>query len=174
MRDKSDRYQVQVNNSPRKPKRLGGYLLEAGLLTTDQVDVALNDQQATGMRFGEVLVARGWVKEQTIEWVMRRIIMPEREAYLNWEKSQQTLIQERTVLQPRLAAKQALNKLTQAPPQQPDAKAKPAAPANKPPATAFGVSSSTTSVSSLGRRDVPISKPLPPVNSSDSDVSWVG
>lgn len=175
MRDKSDRYQVQVNNSPRKPKRLGGYLLEAGLLTTDQVDVALNDQQATGMRFGEVLVARGWLKEQTIEWMMRRIIMPEREAYARWEKSQQTLIQERTVLQPRLVAKHAMNKMAQASAQQPlDSKARPATPVNKAPTTAFGTSTGTAPTSSFGRRDAPISKPLPPVNSSDNDVSWVG
>ncbi|MBD1913593.1 MULTISPECIES: hypothetical protein [unclassified Leptolyngbya] len=174
MRDKSDRYQVQVNNSPRKPKRLGGYLLEAGLLTTDQVDVALNDQQATGMRFGEVLVARGWLKEQTIEWVMRRIIMPEREAYTRWEKSQQTLVQERTVLQPRLAAKQAMSKMAQAASQPAlEPKTKPA-PVNKAPTTTFGPSTTTSSVNGLGRREVPIAKPLPPVNSSDSDVSWVG
>ena len=158
MRDKSDRYQVQVNNSPRTPKRLGGYLLEAGLLTTDQVDVALNDQQATG-----------------IEWIMRRIIMPEREAYARWEKSQQTLVQERTVLQPRLVAKQAMNKMAQAAAQPaPTAQAKPTAQPAKAPTTAFGSPNSTTPTSSFGRRDAPIAKPLPPVNSSDNDVSWVG
>jgi hypothetical protein len=43
-------------------KRLGGYLVEAGLLTPAQIDVALNDQKLTGMRFGEILAARGWVK----------------------------------------------------------------------------------------------------------------
>lgn len=62
-------------------KRLGGYLVEAGLLTPAQVDVALNDQKMTdGMRFGEILNARGWVKQQTIEYFMRKIIEPERRA----------------------------------------------------------------------------------------------
>jgi len=177
MRDKSDRYRVQVQEGPRKPKRLGGYLLEAGLLTTDQVDVALNDQQATGMRFGEVVVARGWIKEQTIEWMMRRIVAPEREAYARWEKDQQTLVQERTLRQPRLVAKQAAGKVAQAAPQAaPKPQGKPIVPAaNATPTSGFGpMDTHSGNGSNFNRRDAPISKPLPPVNSSDNDVSWVG
>ncbi|WP_299490948.1 hypothetical protein [Acaryochloris sp. IP29b_bin.137] len=60
-------------------KRLGSYLIDAGLLTESQVDVALNDQEATGMRFGDILVERGWVKRQTIEYLTRKIIRMERE-----------------------------------------------------------------------------------------------
>jgi len=171
MRDKSDRYQVQVNEGPRKPKRLGGYLLEAGLLTTDQVDVALSDQQATGMRFGDVLVARGWVKEQTVEWMMQRIITPEREAYAQWEEKQKTLVQERTLRQPHVIAKQAPKRVVQ--PAPPPAKPK-AVPSEPTPTTAFGNAASKTGTTQPARREVPISKPLPPVNSSDNDVSWVG
>lgn len=58
-------------------KRLGGYLIEAGLITPAQVTVALNDQKMTGMRFGEILAARGWVKQETIEYLMRKVIIPE-------------------------------------------------------------------------------------------------
>ena len=61
-------------------KRLGGYLVEAGLLTPGQVDVALNDQKLTGMRFGDILVTRGWIKQQTIEYLMQKVIVPERQA----------------------------------------------------------------------------------------------
>jgi hypothetical protein len=61
-----------------KFKRLGSYLLEAELLTQAQVDVALADQQVTGMQFGEILVARGWIKQQTIEYLMQKVILPER------------------------------------------------------------------------------------------------
>lgn len=60
-------------------KRLGSYLIDAGLLSESQVDVALNDQQATGMRFGDILVERGWIKRQTIEYLTRKIISTERE-----------------------------------------------------------------------------------------------
>lgn len=59
-------------------KRLGNYLMEAGLLTQSQLEVALADQQITGMRLGEVLVRRGWVKEETIEYLMQKVILPER------------------------------------------------------------------------------------------------
>ncbi len=74
MRDRSDRFQVQsVPLAPAKPKRLGAYLVEAGLLTPAQIDVALNDQKImSDMRFGEVLVARGWIKQQTLDYLIKK------------------------------------------------------------------------------------------------------
>ena len=60
-------------------KRLGGYLIDAGLLTDSQVEVALNDQKATGMRFGDIIVERGWVKRRTIEYLAQKVINMERE-----------------------------------------------------------------------------------------------
>ena len=59
-------------------KPLGEYLVEAGLLAPAQVAVALNDQTVTGLRFGEILAKRGWVREQTIEYLMDKVIEPER------------------------------------------------------------------------------------------------
>lgn len=68
-------------NSNTSGTRLGGYLIEAGLITAAQVMVVLNDQQVgTDMLFGEVLVARGWVKLETIEFIMTRVVEPERRA----------------------------------------------------------------------------------------------
>jgi hypothetical protein len=68
-------------NSDTSGTRLGSYLIEAGLITAAQVSVVLNDQQVgTDMRFGEVLVARGWVKLETIEFIMTRVVEPERRA----------------------------------------------------------------------------------------------
>jgi hypothetical protein len=65
-------------------KRLGDYLVDAGLLTQSQIEVALEDQLNTGLRLGDVLVRRGWVKEETIEYLMQKIILPERSgAYQN-------------------------------------------------------------------------------------------
>ncbi|MGF1603184.1 MAG: hypothetical protein ACFCU8_14405 [Thermosynechococcaceae cyanobacterium] len=60
-------------------KRLGGYLIDAGLLTDSQVEVALNDQRSTGMRFGDIIVERGWVKRRTIEYLTNKVINMERE-----------------------------------------------------------------------------------------------
>ncbi len=151
MRDRSDRYQVQTvpTSASSNTKRLGSYLLDAGLLTSAQVHVALNDQKATGMRFGEVLVARGWLKEQTVEWIMQKVIVPERRAFKAREQAAPA------------AAPQAVKAVS----------TKPSVSAPPPPA---GSTPQSNGKASQNRRDVPISKPLPPVNSTDSDVSWVG
>ncbi|MBW4551636.1 MAG: hypothetical protein KME35_11075 [Aphanocapsa sp. GSE-SYN-MK-11-07L] len=61
-------------------KRLGGYLVDAGLLQPHQVEVALRDQQATGMRFGDIVVARGWLRRKTIEYFVKKIVDLERKA----------------------------------------------------------------------------------------------
>ncbi|MCM1984741.1 hypothetical protein [Lyngbya confervoides] len=61
-------------------KRLGSYLVESGLLSESQIEVALADQQLTGMRFGEVVVRRGWIKEETVEYFMKKVVEPERSA----------------------------------------------------------------------------------------------
>jgi hypothetical protein len=69
---------TRLSSSTSRLKPIGSYLEDAGLLSSDQVKVILVDQQATGMRFGDIAVARGWVKEQTIEWIMRKVVAPER------------------------------------------------------------------------------------------------
>ena len=79
-RDKSDRYEVHAAPSLAGHKRLGSYLVDAGLINRGQVEVALNDQKATGMKFGEVLATRGWIKQQTVEYFMEKIVLPERKA----------------------------------------------------------------------------------------------
>jgi len=63
-------------------KRLGTYLVEAGLLTTEQLERALDEQEKTAKRLGEVVSDRGWVNQQTIEYLMEKVIMPEREQSL--------------------------------------------------------------------------------------------
>ena len=110
-------------------KRLGGYLMEAGLLTPGQIDVALNDQKLTGMRFGDILVTRGWVKQQTIEYLMQKVIVPERQAVQKRKPEQQV---------------------------------------------SRGQQSQSEAPKDPLRREVPITKPLPAVNSTGEDVSWAG
>lgn len=81
MRDSLDRYEIpDIPTAIAGHKRLGSYLVEAGLLSRAQIDVALNDQQATGMKFGEILAARGWVKQQTVDYLMKKVVEPERQA----------------------------------------------------------------------------------------------
>jgi hypothetical protein len=59
-------------------KRLGSYLVDAGLVTLSQIDVALNDQEfMDDMRIGEILVTRGWIKQQTLDFVIEKVVEPE-------------------------------------------------------------------------------------------------
>jgi hypothetical protein len=86
--DPGDLRKRAIDSSPFRP--LGDYLVEAGLLSPAQVHVALNDQCMTGLRFGEILVKRGWVKEQTVEYFMHKVVEPERAELLKsmtWQKS---------------------------------------------------------------------------------------
>ncbi|MBD2460439.1 hypothetical protein H6G89_05220 [Oscillatoria sp. FACHB-1407] len=161
MRDRSDRYRVQtVSTLTGIKKRLGSYLVEAGLLTTAQLDVALNDQkmteQMTGtrMQLGEIIAARGWVKEQTIEFLMQKVVIPERRAYERRyqetvHQGQETVRQQRQVTQRRPDSARASEQTSIQ-------------------------GNGANSAAQNNRRDVPIAKPLPPVNSSDDAVNWVG
>lgn len=62
-------------------KPLGGYLVEAGLISPAQVNVALADQEESEMRFGQILVARNWIKEQTIDFIIDKVIRPEQKGF---------------------------------------------------------------------------------------------
>ncbi|MGD1805439.1 hypothetical protein ACP6PL_08355 [Dapis sp. BLCC M126] len=64
---------------PSNFKPLGTYLLEAGLLTSDQLTIALSEQQQNPSRLGEIVAQRGWVNQQTVEYMMEKLIIPERE-----------------------------------------------------------------------------------------------
>lgn len=72
------KYSSSSSPLTKNGKPLGAYLVEAGLLSEAQVGVALADQDTTALPFGEIVVKRGWVKEQTIEYLMQKVIMPER------------------------------------------------------------------------------------------------
>ena len=52
--------------SPPPPKRLGDRLLEAGLLSPHQLELALREQKRTGKMIGAVLHQLGFVSEQDI------------------------------------------------------------------------------------------------------------
>lgn len=68
--------QLVTRNWQAKP--LGMYLVEAGILTPHRLEAALDEQQRSGRRLGEILVTRGWVEQQTIEYLMEKVVLPER------------------------------------------------------------------------------------------------
>lgn len=49
-----------------KRKRLGEILIEAGVIDSARLDQALQEVRSTGKRLGEILVFKGWVKEDDI------------------------------------------------------------------------------------------------------------
>lgn len=55
-----------LSGSVNKP--LGQILIEAGLISIGQIEVALREQQETGMRIGEILVAHGWIEQETVDF----------------------------------------------------------------------------------------------------------
>lgn len=68
-----DDIEQQLNSKP-----LGMYLVEAGIVTSNQVNTALEEQQKLGKRLGEILVTRGWVEQQTVDYLMEKVVFPER------------------------------------------------------------------------------------------------
>jgi len=170
--DRPDRNLTQATSAhsavPPTVKRLGSYLVEAGLLSPGQINVILTDQQSTGMRFGEIAVARGWLKEQTIEWIIEKVVMPERQS-----------IQAQANLHARTQSQKATSGSTQARRPQPLDRQSPDRQSAQSPLTATTGSTAnslggTIAAKPFVRREVPISKPLPSVTSADHDVYWVG
>ena len=62
---------------PDSQKFLGPQLMDAGLLTKAQVKVIYADQEHSGLSFSEVVVSRGWVKEETVGYVLRKFRLTE-------------------------------------------------------------------------------------------------
>lgn len=60
-------------------KPIGSYLVEAGLVKTEQLQEALSQQRLTSnfTPIGQILARNGWIKQETIEYLMEKIILPE-------------------------------------------------------------------------------------------------
>lgn len=70
----------ETENRKRIEKPLGIYLVEAGIVTPKQVEIALDEQKRSKhKRLGEVLASHGWVAQETIEYLMSKVVLPERQ-----------------------------------------------------------------------------------------------
>lgn len=70
----------EIENRKHTEKPLGVYLVEAGIITSDQVKIALDEQKLSpNQRLGEILASHGWVEQQTIEYLVDKVILPERQ-----------------------------------------------------------------------------------------------
>lgn len=70
----------QLQNKQLQEKPLGTYLVEAGLITSTQLNIALHEQKKSGNRLGQILADQGWVEQLTIEYLMVKVVLPERKA----------------------------------------------------------------------------------------------
>ena len=55
-------------------RKLGQQLLEKGLITIDQLDIALTEQKKNGRQLGEVLVGLGFVSESIMRDVLSQVL----------------------------------------------------------------------------------------------------
>jgi uncharacterized protein (DUF427 family) len=75
-----------------KIKPIGAYLVEAGLLTAERLDLALSEQRTTNKRLGDLVSSHGWVSQQTIEYFVEKLVQPERQKLLSIEESPKQLV----------------------------------------------------------------------------------
>ncbi|MFS0519476.1 hypothetical protein ACEYW6_32930 [Nostoc sp. UIC 10607] len=68
----------QIDAQSFELKPLGKYLIEAELITPDELDTALKTQKLSGEQLGKILAMHGFVKQQTIEYFMSNVVLPER------------------------------------------------------------------------------------------------
>ena len=52
--------------------RLGRMLVDKGMITSAQLDIALEEQLATGRKLGEILMARGWISSAQLKRALRK------------------------------------------------------------------------------------------------------
>ena len=57
-----------VEEKPNRP--IGQYLKQAGLLNDRQIQTILEEQKRTESRFGELAIAKGWLKQATVDFFL--------------------------------------------------------------------------------------------------------
>ncbi|MEM9213138.1 MAG: hypothetical protein AAGD25_02230 [Cyanobacteria bacterium P01_F01_bin.150] len=66
--DEGDFSQITQTNEPK----IGDRLVQAGVINSTQLQVALYDQKAMKLRLGDVLIARGWIDQATLNEVLSK------------------------------------------------------------------------------------------------------
>lgn len=68
----ADFFAEQWFNLPKQPKQpIGQYLKQAALLNESQIQVILTEQKQTQQKFGELAIAKGWLKQTTVNFFLR-------------------------------------------------------------------------------------------------------
>ena len=54
-------------------KPIGEILIEAGLISIHQLEIALQEQKQTGLKAGEILVLHDWIKQETVDFFVDKL-----------------------------------------------------------------------------------------------------
>ncbi|MBE9047161.1 tetratricopeptide repeat protein [Pleurocapsales cyanobacterium LEGE 10410] len=65
----AERWSDLVLENPKQP--IGQYLEQAGLLNKEQIQKILDEQKQTKLKFGELAIAKGWLKQTTVDFFLR-------------------------------------------------------------------------------------------------------
>ncbi|MGH2412432.1 MAG: hypothetical protein ACRDEA_01785 [Microcystaceae cyanobacterium] len=63
-----------LQDQDRQKQPLGYYLKLAALLDDHQINTILDEQLQIGVRFGELAVLKGWLKQKTIDFFLEHLI----------------------------------------------------------------------------------------------------
>lgn len=63
------RWSTIVAENPKHP--IGQYFKQAALLTEQQIQIILAEQMHTSLKFGELAIAKGWLKQTTVDFFLK-------------------------------------------------------------------------------------------------------
>ena len=69
--DHTDDKSLLFSSNVEKP--LGEILVEAGLVSLAQIEIALQEQSQSNLKIGEILALHGWIKQETADFFCRKM-----------------------------------------------------------------------------------------------------
>jgi hypothetical protein len=91
----SERWPKLVSQGAQQP--IGEYLLQAGLISQNQLNTLLQEQMQTGLRIGALAVLRGWLKQETLDLLLQGIA-PEHKTDSAFKTMRQRIEEQRQAL----------------------------------------------------------------------------
>ena len=68
----AEQWPTLVTEKPKQP--IGQYFKQAELLTEQQIQIILAEQVHTQLKFGELAIAKGWLKKTTVDFFLRYLV----------------------------------------------------------------------------------------------------
>jgi tetratricopeptide (TPR) repeat protein len=67
----AERWSKLVTKKPQQP--IGQYFKQAALLNEQQIQIILDEQKQTKLKFGEIAIAKGWLKQGTVDFFLHHL-----------------------------------------------------------------------------------------------------